>query len=377
MKDPIPSTSKTRKLVPRDGEMCTWRACSLPALLMLLVCTLLPMQQGLAQDVHFSQFRMTPVFLNPSTAGAFSGDFRGQLNYRQQWQSFADAYRTYAFSGDGKLFADKWDDSHLGVGAFAYSDQAGDAGFGVTRGKIAVSYGMAISANQWISAGLQGSYDQWSVNRGDLEWGNQYDGSGHNSELPSYEEGLSGSSTAWDVGGGLSWRLFSDDAAMASNKGYWVQAGAAVHHAAEPDHSFYTGTSHTTDMKFVAHANGSYGLDREGDLAVLPGLMFALQGPNTELLYGGLVRYHFKKESHFTGLNKGTALSLGLHHRFGDAAIATTMFELGKYALGFSYDINLSGLRTASRGMGGFEVSFRMVTPDPFVSSSRPAKPRY
>ena len=37
------------------------------------------------QDIHFSQYYNTPAFVNPANVGAFNGDLRGIVNYRNQW----------------------------------------------------------------------------------------------------------------------------------------------------------------------------------------------------------------------------------------------------------------------------------------------------
>ncbi len=318
------------------------------------------------QDVHFSQFRMSPIFLNPSTSGAFTGDLRAHLNYKNQWASLGNPYQTFAFSADGKLFQDKWDGSHLGLGGFAYRDMAGDAGYGSTKAKIAVSYNLALAEGQYIAAGLQGGFDQTSLNRDALKWGNQYDGTGHNPDLPSGETTLGTRSSSVDLGFGLDWRTFSEEASVTTTKGYWVEAGAAVHHVVRPERSLYEGGQAKLDMKYIGHVDASFGIPNTA-IAILPGMMYARQGPAHEFLYGSMVRYQFKEESHFTGLKKGSALSIGVHNRLGDALIASMMLEYGKYAISLSYDVNVSELRTATNGRGGFEVSLRLLNPDPFT----------
>ncbi len=46
-----------------------------------------------------------------------------------------------------------------------------------------------------------------------------------------------------------------------------------------------------------------------------------------------------------------------------DALIAVAKFEWAGYSVGFSYDINLSQLRTVSSTRGGFEISLHMGIP--------------
>ena len=79
-----------------------------------------------------------------------------------------------------------------------------------------------------------------------------------------------------------------------------------------------------------------------------------------------MVRHTIKEESKYTGLLKETAILLGVYYRVGDAIIPSFMFEMANYAVGISYDINISSLTEASEGAGGFEISFRYITPNPF-----------
>jgi len=72
---------------------------------------------GYAQDLHFSQFNQVPQLINPSLTGAFQGDFRGIMNYRDQWSSIAP-YKTYSLAIDGGLFKKKLTGKYLGAGLF-------------------------------------------------------------------------------------------------------------------------------------------------------------------------------------------------------------------------------------------------------------------
>ena len=61
-----------------------------------------------AQDVHFSQYYNTPAFVNPANVGAFNGDLRGIINYRNQWSSIDSPFETAAFSLESQLLKYKW-----------------------------------------------------------------------------------------------------------------------------------------------------------------------------------------------------------------------------------------------------------------------------
>ncbi len=64
-------------------------------------------------------------------------------------------------------------------------------------------------------------------------------------------------------------------------------------------------------------------------------------------------------------------MSLGAHYRVGDAIIPGFLMEMGSFAFGVSYDINASGLTTITSGRGGYEISIRYISPNPFVSRSQ------
>lgn len=48
-----------------------------------------------------------------------------------------------------------------------------------------------------------------------------------------------------------------------------------------------------------------------------------------------------------------------MFYRWKDAIVAKVLFDLGDYSVGMAYDANVSGYRTASNGVGGFEISLR------------------
>jgi len=45
----------------------------------------------------------------------------------------------------------------------------------------------------------------------------------------------------------------------------------------------------------------------------------------------------------------------------GDALIPTLILEIASYSVGFSYDLNISALKAATKGKGGFEISLRYI----------------
>src|SRR6187431_2144520 len=83
--------------------------------------------ESIAQDLHFSQFFEAPLLRNPSLAGIFTGDVRVQGVYRDQWNSFTNAYRTGSLNAEYKMPVGKGDD-FITTGVQLLFDKAGTVG---------------------------------------------------------------------------------------------------------------------------------------------------------------------------------------------------------------------------------------------------------
>jgi len=55
-----------------------------------------------------------------------------------------------------------------------------------------------------------------------------------------------------------------------------------------------------------------------------------------------------------------------LDHKKTFLFIPSFLIETGSFAFSISYDVNLSGLSAVSNGQGGYELSIRYVSPNPF-----------
>src|SRR6266478_9041348 len=112
-----------------------------------------------AQDLHFSQFFEAPLLRNPALAGIFTGDYRIQGVYRDQWNSFTNAYRTGSLNGEYKLPVGRTDD-FLTLGMQILYDKAGSAGLTSTQVFPAINYNKSLSNKRtsYLSLGFMGGY---------------------------------------------------------------------------------------------------------------------------------------------------------------------------------------------------------------------------
>jgi len=322
-----------------------------------------------AQDIHFSQFNEAPMLLNPALTGSFNGDHRAILNYKNQWGSVAKPYQTYAFSYDAGLFKQRFQTGYLGIGISVFKDIAGDMKFGTSQANLSVAYHQELNDNNELAAGIQGGYTGRSLDPTGEEWDNQYDGTGFNGNLSSGETSTFQNFSYGDFSGGLVWNYFSKEMYSTANNALKLNLGACVDHINQPKLSFYQIKNDKLFMKYTVHGGAWIGL-KNTNTSIIPSFAFWKQGSSQEIMAGTMFRFRLKEESKYTGFVKESAFSLGGFYRVKDAAIACVQFEIGSWAFGVSYDVNVSGLKVASSGRGGLEVFMRYISPNPFKTKT-------
>jgi type IX secretion system PorP/SprF family membrane protein len=340
-----------------------------------IVALLFAAVQMQAQDTHFSQFYMSPLTQNPALAGAVY-DLQAIINYRDQWQSVAVPFTTMAASYDMRLNKKKAKKGFWAAGLNVFSDKAGDLQMGGTQVNLTAAYHVRLNNYNTLGAGLQGGFAQRSLNYSAIKAGNQYVGGVYDSNAPTGEPTGNSAVSYADAGAGIVWTFNNTSGSrnVTDNHDLRINVGAAVFHPNQPDYSFYK-DGEKLFMKFVLHGNALISFPST-NLALVPGFMYARQGPAQELYAGTMLRYKLKQDSKYTGFSKGSAFSLGAYYRAGDALAASMLMEYSNYAIGISYDVNTSLLKTASSSRGGLEVTLRFVNPNPFMSGSA-TSPRF
>lgn len=313
-----------------------------------------------AQDIHFSQFNLTPLQLNPATAGGLSG-LQGSLNYKTQWGSVGYPYRTYSASFDAALGHKKEKrKGFFGLGAFFYNDKAGDAKMSTLQGNLNAAYHIRLSGRSNLGLGAFYGFAQRSASFGALKWESQFVNGSYSASNPSGES-AGNAFMQQDLGAGLFWTLRKGDMYMTSNDHVHIDVGLAYTHILPMPNSF-GGSGDILYSKYVGHFWMSKGI-KNSKIALQPSVLFFLQGPQSELNFGLDIKYQLKEHSKVTGYEKGTSLYFGLHHRLLDALVLNAMIEYDSYTFGVSYDVNVSELTNATFGRGGFEVVFRYRDP--------------
>ncbi len=328
-----------------------------------------------AQDIHFSQFYLSPLNLNPAMTGIMDAEQRATVHYRNQWAAVAgsEAYNTYSASYDRRMEAGRYD--YFGVGGTLWSDVAGDANFGTTQAKLSFAFTKKIvgswskqvrrnlrKSGIYLSVGADAGITQRRVTQGDLRWPSQVSNGMYDPSV-GFAENIPNDNFLYpDISGGL--MLYGLDQ---HNNSFYI--GAALHHLNQANISFLN-REESLYSRLTVHAGGELRVNRQ--FSVVPNLVYMSQGPHLEIVPGAAVRFNigeyegvkdfFELGAWFRIVNNvdGAGTVIG-----NDAIIAYTKFSFSSYSIGLSYDYNTSSLSQGSSANGAFELSVSYMLYDP------------
>ena len=300
-----------------------------------------------SQDLHFSQFYETPLLRNPALAGIFTGDYRIQGVYRDQWNSFTNGYRTGSFNAEYKLPVGHTDD-FLTMGLQVLYDKAGTAGLTSTQVLPVLNYNKSLSNTHpmYLSFGFMGGYVEKRIDQSKITTNSQFNGAAFNPSLPTGESFPTPNIHYWDGSVGVSF-----NSSFGINQQNTMYFGVAYHHLNRPMNSFYQNTAVELQPKWVVSGGAKFNLDERSEITVQAD--YSSQGVAQETIGGLMYGY---KLGEFTDDPK-YVLGIGAYLRLGDAFIPVVKLDMLPLSIAISYDVNISTLNTVSQGQGGFELS--------------------
>ena len=315
-----------------------------PCLIVLM--TLLRALPSPAQDIHFSQYFNAPLSLGPGTIGLFDGQHRINALFRQQWRSVTVPYRTFALGGDASNFNQV---EGLGVGAWLFSDRAGDSRLSQFHMSLGASWTHRFGGTREhaLTGGMQLGFTSIALDSRALSFDSQYNGSSYDPGLPTGERFDRDGLLHPDVNAGIVYRL-------APARRQLVQIGLGLFNLTTPAIGFLGEPGVPLDVRSTLHVLTQFPIRKDLDLTPMFQLM--TQGSFREFDLGTNVRYILLDRY---GLLR--TVLFGLHWRDRDAGYLFAGLEYDDWTFGLSYDINTSDLVPASRNRGGIEFSVLRV----------------
>ncbi|MBZ5859252.1 PorP/SprF family type IX secretion system membrane protein [Flavihumibacter profundi] len=316
----------------------------------LLLLALTTQFNGFAQDIHFSQFYEAPLLRNPSLAGIFTGDIRAQLVYRDQWNSFTNAYKSGSFNAEYKMPVGHSDD-FITAGIQMLYDKAGTVSLTSTHILPAVNYHKALSSerNMYLSVGFMGGIVQKSIDRSKVTTDNQFTGGAYNPSIADGESFANANYMYADASVGTSFNT-----SFGSENTNNLFFGIGYHHLNRPSNSFYRNANEALHPKWVYSAGVRFDVNEQAFFNLQAD--YSKQGTATEIIGGALYGYKIGSPD-----VPDYILYAGAFLRMKDALIPVIKIDYHPFAIGISYDVNVSQLKTASQGRGGFELSVTYI----------------
>jgi type IX secretion system PorP/SprF family membrane protein len=324
--------------------------CGLKALLPVLLFHVCTCSNLRAQDIHFSQFFEAPLLRNPSLAGLFRGDIRVQLVYRDQWNSFTNAYKSGSLNAEYKMPVGKGDD-FLTAGVQILYDKAGTAGLTTTDFLPALNYHKSLNSNKttYLSVGFMGGLVEKSIDRSKVTTNAQYDGVAFN---PALADGETFSNPKYDYFDGSVGASFNSAFGPEFSNTYFI--GLAYHHFNRPRNSFYRNVASALNPKIVASGGMKFNIDENTFFTLQAD--YSNQGSFNEVIGGAMYSYKVGGPDEPQYIIHG-----GAFLRWKDAFVPVIKIDYNPFSVALSYDVNVSQLKTVSQGRGGVELSISYI----------------
>lgn len=334
-----------------------------------------------AQDIHFTQFNMSPMTLNPANIGGFEGTVRVGGIYRSQWTSVlkSNQYETPALFVDAPIIRGFRRNDWVGVGLSLFQDKVGAGALVHSASKLGAAYHLGFGKTGKTVLTLGAHYGQETYRIGDPNLFRFGYGIVQNdqSQDPDYT-GLNNGNTNSDPKSN-----YSDiDAGIALtsqlNKTMDFKLGFSIFHLAEPSFGIPlsgggtgpnpnptpTNSDSRQARRFVTH--GTFNIKTNDRLTISPSFIFQTMANQDEIMVQGLAGYLFNPEKDIT-------LNAGLGYRLGDAVNILLGAKKKNLTVGFAYDVNTSGLNNDTRYRGGFEIAVNYIVK---IYKNAPVKPK-
>ncbi len=301
------------------------------ALQIMIICLCVQLNPLIAQDMHFTQFYSTSVYLNPAFAGAEVCG-RVSMAYRNQWAGVSKAYSSYLVSGDHYIQR-----YNLGVGLLIATDAAGSGGLKTTIINPIIAYETKLTRQLIVRMGVQPGIGIHSISFNNLLFGDQIARGGN---VPTIEDAPK-SKTYLDMGAGL--LLYSKD--------FWM--GTSFNHMNTPNESLYAEGESLLPIKYSVHGGYSYFLQEdEKDAfkrkAIAAAFNYRGQRDFDQLDIGGYyMQYAFNLGIWYRGI---PFLHKSQGYTNNDALAFILGFKTDRINIGYSYDITISKLSGSTNG---------------------------
>ncbi|MES2566078.1 MAG: PorP/SprF family type IX secretion system membrane protein [Bacteroidota bacterium] len=296
-----------------------------------------------AQDIHFSMYNLSPLTLNPANTGNYNGDWRLMGNYRSQWREISKAYNTFSIGGDMNFYPFN---QNVAGGIFFLNDKSG-GNLSINKIFVSGAYHKKIAGFK-LSLGLQPGLVIKSIDFNSHTFPNQLNwGSGNfDNSLPNNEPFTKQRLVYFDANAGFN--------VSKRFKKFEPEVGGSFFHLNRPNESFYS-QPNKLPIRQIYVASLRYFVNAK--IAVVPNMVVNVTAKANDWIFGGNLEYTLSKTSFFENKIFGGFMWRKGVQRISDAAIVNFGIKYSQYTIGFSYDVNVSPLKTSTGAKGAYEIA--------------------
>jgi len=286
------------------------------------------------QDMHFSQFYSSSIYLNPAFAGA-NACSRVSTVYRNQWSGVSKGYSSTLVSFDHHIRA-----SNLGVGLMLGRDYAGTGNITTTLINPVLAYEGKINRKIGLRFGVQPGFTMSSVNMDNLLFGDQIARGGNVATIEKFPDNV----YYFDLAAGL---------LVYANK-YW--AGLSFHHLNSPANSYnWNSDESTLSIKYSLHGGHKFLINDEEERTISLAFNYRGQQKFDQLDLGGYyTKDIFTMGIWYRGIPWLKTYKKGYSNKESIAIVLGVKTD--RMSIGYSYDFTISRLNI-SKTHGAHEIS--------------------
>ena len=286
-------------------------------IIILLITTL----SATSQDIHFSQYKNSTFFTNPSFTSFQGSDYHVLLQKRNQWQVVADPFSTFLMSIESKKIL-----NNNSFGIHFMNDIAGDARYQTTGSIINYSKSIRKNSTTFFAVGLSAGFYQRKISFDNLVFIEKENFDNVSFYYPDLNLGL------------LIKKIVNNSIDLFS--------GISLFHINRPNQSLFENDEELLYPRFNMHTKANILL--YDNWKITPHIFFSKQNINQELIIGSDLEYLLYKD-------KNVFLALGTNYRHKDAIYYNANIKAGSFKVILNYDVNISSLKTASNYNGAYE----------------------
>jgi len=298
-----------------------------------------------SQDIHFTNYAYSPLYLSPAKTGSFPGSYRIGINFRDQFSSFiVEPYQTFMAYADMSFAVGLKPHHWIGAGINVFADKAGDLNFQNNGVQLSLAYHFALDPKYKtiITLGLQYGITRRAIN----------------SDNYNSEETLRGNSdpdinlldnfnpTTGDLNVGIALKKWT-------SKKAFFDVGVSMYHLMQSEYAF-TGSTIQNPVATRLNVYGEYHLQSTKLLAIKPRVVYSRMNQFQNLFGQFNLEYRLNKKS--SKIIKG-----GIGYRADDAIQFLAGIVYNGWDVGLSYDLTVSSAARHTNNFGGIEIGIKKI----------------